>query len=300
MKGFTAVPKLYSASSHAAAMMATFQQRGTFYRPSALNLDQHAYFDEDDEGVLDENILGQHSGVDTGLDVSSPTDMSRRESYSLSTASVFSPRTQDWQSPDLHIQPSASNNNPFSDHQNNSFMNAAASSMFGSQWGMEGQSASHTPLQPYDGLPGEFDGGNTHHRTRSSHGQTPFSSNGTQVQLFSPSATTSASMPNSPTKDHEIGVDNMDYNAMPKRIRHGQSGSGIRSHSSLLRRDGIRKKNARFEIPAERNLQNIDDLINESKDDQEIKELKQQKRLLRNRQAAYVSKSLDNTVTDEL
>jgi len=53
-----------------------------------------------------------------------------------------------------------------------------------------------------------------------------------------------------------------------------------------MRRDGIRKKNARFEIPAERTLSNIDYLINQSNDDQEIKELKQQKRLLRNRQAA--------------
>lgn len=55
-----------------------------------------------------------------------------------------------------------------------------------------------------------------------------------------------------------------------------------------LRRDGIRKKNARFEIPAERTLSNIDQLIAQSTNEDEIKELKQQKRLLRNRQAAYV------------
>ena len=52
--------------------------------------------------------------------------------------------------------------------------------------------------------------------------------------------------------------------------------------------DGIRKKNARFEIPAERNLHNIDTLIMQTQDEAERKELKQQKRLLRNRQAAYV------------
>jgi hypothetical protein len=52
------------------------------------------------------------------------------------------------------------------------------------------------------------------------------------------------------------------------------------------RRDGIRKKNARFEIPAERTLSNIDHLISQSNNEDEIKELKQQKRLLRNRQAA--------------
>jgi hypothetical protein len=52
---------------------------------------------------------------------------------------------------------------------------------------------------------------------------------------------------------------------------------------------GVRKKNARFEIPVERNLQNIDMLISSCKNDDEVKELKQQKRLLRNRQAAYAT-----------
>ena len=58
------------------------------------------------------------------------------------------------------------------------------------------------------------------------------------------------------------------------------------SPMTVMRSDGIRKKNARFEIPKERNLTNIDDLIRQSMDEQEKKELKQQKRLLRNRQAA--------------
>lgn len=58
------------------------------------------------------------------------------------------------------------------------------------------------------------------------------------------------------------------------------------SPSSHVRGDGIRKKNARFDIPAERNLANIDSLILQTADEHEKKELKQQKRLLRNRQAA--------------
>ena len=58
------------------------------------------------------------------------------------------------------------------------------------------------------------------------------------------------------------------------------------SPMTVLRSDGIRKKNARFEIPRERNLANIDALIMQSTDEAEKKELKQQKRLLRNRQAA--------------
>lgn len=71
---------------------------------------------------------------------------------------------------------------------------------------------------------------------------------------------------------------------MPKHIN--LASPTFNPNPPLLRRDGIRKKNARFEIPAERTLRTIDTLINQTTDEQEIKELKQQKRLLRNRQAA--------------
>ncbi|OKL58408.1 hypothetical protein UA08_06095 [Talaromyces atroroseus] len=67
-----------------------------------------------------------------------------------------------------------------------------------------------------------------------------------------------------------------------------------------LRRDGIRKKNARFEIPAERTLSNIDQLIAQSTNEEEIKELKQQKRLLRNRQAALDSRQRKKLHTEKL
>jgi bZIP transcription factor len=75
-----------------------------------------------------------------------------------------------------------------------------------------------------------------------------------------------------------------------------------RPHSpmSIMRPDGIRKKNARFEIPKERNLQNIDSMILASKDEAEKKELKQQKRLLRNRQAALDSRQRKKTHTEKL
>jgi hypothetical protein len=53
-------------------------------------------------------------------------------------------------------------------------------------------------------------------------------------------------------------------------------------------RDGIRKKNNRIDIPTERNIHTIDDLIDKTTDEELLKELKQQKRLLRNREAAYV------------
>lgn len=52
------------------------------------------------------------------------------------------------------------------------------------------------------------------------------------------------------------------------------------------RRDGIRKKNGRIDIPHERTIESIDHMIETATDENDLKELKQQKRLLRNREAA--------------
>lgn len=61
-----------------------------------------------------------------------------------------------------------------------------------------------------------------------------------------------------------------------------------RTSVDMQRRDGIRKKNGRIEIPHERTIQTIDEMIESATDEDLLKELKQQKRLLRNREAAYV------------
>lgn len=73
---------------------------------------------------------------------------------------------------------------------------------------------------------------------------------------------------------------------MPKRIRPNSS-----PRLDILERkgDGIRKKNARIEIPSDRNLESIERLLVETTNEEERKELKGQKRLLRNREAAYVN-----------
>lgn len=252
-----------------------------YYRPSQLSIDTHAqkYFDDEDGSILDENIL-DGSALDSGLEMSPAMDGSRRESYAISST-LFSPKSEEWQH--VEMQPSSSNN-PFVEHNNNPFMNMAHTSTFGQQphngWPLGNASGSCTPMQSFDGLPAEFQGNGY----RSGQVQTLFS-NGNQQSLFSPASTVIESMPTSPQKDWTL-ADNMESRGMPKRMR--PSSPGLRSHSPLMRRDGIRKKNARFDIPAERNLLNIDHLIQQSTDEVEIKELKQQKRLLRNRQAAYV------------
>jgi hypothetical protein len=70
---------------------------------------------------------------------------------------------------------------------------------------------------------------------------------------------------------------------MSKRMR---TGSPPRTSVDMQRRDGIRKKNGRIDIPQERNINTIDELIEQATDEEVLKELKQQKRLLRNREAA--------------
>lgn len=77
---------------------------------------------------------------------------------------------------------------------------------------------------------------------------------------------------------------------IPKRMR--QRNPLIRSHVEISRRgSSVRKRNASCDIPAGHSIKNIDELISQSTDEQEVKELKQQKRLLRNRQAAYALSS---------
>ena len=70
---------------------------------------------------------------------------------------------------------------------------------------------------------------------------------------------------------------------MSKRMR---SGSPPLTSVDMQRRDGIRKKNGRIDIPHERNIHTIDEMIEKASDEEVLKELKQQKRLLRNREAA--------------
>lgn len=236
------------------------------YRTAALTVDTshpaHKFFDEDDNNVLDDNIL-DNSAVDSGLELSPPMADSRRESFAVSGAPLFSPKTDDWHSVDMQSIPSnnpffdQTSNNPFLRPENNLATGLAAPA---TAW------PTATPFGQIDGFQPEYDVNASMFRMT---GQTPFSHPG---NMFANVGTAHRSIP----KD----LANMNG----KRTR--PSSPMIRSHNDLRRGDGIRKKNARFEIPAERNLNNIDSLIAQSTDETEIKELKQQKRLLRNRQAA--------------
>lgn len=86
---------------------------------------------------------------------------------------------------------------------------------------------------------------------------------------------------------------------MSKRMRLHSPGPRPVVDHLLHRRDGaIQKKNKRIDIPLERNIQTIDQMIENTKDEDLLKELKAQKRLLRNREAAYVFRSSFSRLPD--
>ena len=267
-------------------MVPQFPQQ-PFYRPANLTVDtnhaQQKYFEDEDKSVLDDGILDRNT-IDSGLELSPPMADSRRESFAVSGA-LFSPKTEDWQSVDMQSVPS---NNPFLDQHtsstsNNPFLRVdhGQAHVFGppaAGWlmghGHASGSGAATPFPPFDALSTEYDAGVSVFQ-RSVQGPSAFGAVG---NVFASLPHGDAQMAQSPQKDWMAAAHSA------KKMRPGSP--GIRSHNDLRRGDGIRKKNARFEIPAERNLNNIDQLIASSTDEQEIKELKQQKRLLRNRQAA--------------
>ncbi|KAK6199706.1 Maturation and nuclear export of 40S ribosomal subunits interacting protein [Pestalotiopsis sp. IQ-011] len=272
-------------------MVSTYQMPA-YYRPNPLSVDTsqaQKYFEEEDSSLMDDSLL-DHNGLDSGLEMSPPMAGSRRDSFAVSST-LFSPKTEDWQSVDMQSVPS---NNPFLEPQsNNPFMRMDQSQAYAQQgqWNMNHGSGTCTPLQQYDGLAAEYDGGAPVFQ-QAMPTQTPFTNPTGQVPLFQ----------NVGNNGHSISAfghqDPKNHQSMAKRM-HPDS-PPIRSHNELRRGDGIRKKNARFDIPAERNLNNIDQLISQSNDDQEIKELKQQKRLLRNRQAALDSRQRKKMHTERL
>ncbi|ETS87490.1 hypothetical protein PFICI_01318 [Pestalotiopsis fici W106-1] len=280
-------------------MVSTYQMPA-YFRPNPLSVDTsqaQKYFEEEDSSLLDDSLLDHNGSLDSGLEMSPPMAGSRRDSFAVSST-LFSPKTEDWQSVDMQSVPS---NNPFLEPQsNNPFMRmdqsqAAAYAPQG-QWNMNHGSGTCTPLQQYDGLATEYDGGAPVFQ-QAMPTQTPFTNPTGQVPLFQNVGPNGHSIPAQPMKGW-MGQDPKNHQSMAKRMQ--PDSPPIRSHNELRRGDGIRKKNARFDIPAERNLNNIDQLISQSNDDQEIKELKQQKRLLRNRQAALDSRQRKKLHTERL
>ena len=256
------------------------------------DLDRKPYSDSifDDPDPLDSSLLESS--------MMSPSTTDRRDSFA--TTPFFSPQSTGtpWDdsfpssatsttlperqmSASSHFEANMSNN-PFYNHQQ-------------ANWFVFDRTAdSRTPVAPATYVPfsSEFDGPTSSFPQAAS--AAPSFGGGLPVNVrpaaIMPPAAGATPLPTSPAPGKEwmamAEQDNLDAHRIPKRIRQN---SPPRSLSpGFPRREGVRKKNARFEIPPERSLANIDQLISQCENEDDVKELKQQKRLLRNRQAAYV------------
>lgn len=275
--------------------MARYSQTFELYQQSPSALESKAAFSEDDDmSVLDDKILDANTP-----DISAMND-SRRISFDQNPEEFTQQQQRQrrdsvWpdypsQNPNTQSRQTAHFTNPlFEPGNNNPFApveNSQATS-YGNEpsWTLSGDSGSCTPTPIYENFSQEFDGNGAPY---GGGAVGPVTSVFTQMP-YRPGSTypPASAVPMSPQSSQ--GWVSTSSDAPEARSKQTRSPTYRNGSPLNVRRDGIRKKNARFEIPAERNLSNIDMLISLSTDEDEIKELKQQKRLLRNRQAAYVT-----------
>ncbi len=252
-----------------------------FYRHTQWPVDNKPTCSEEDEmSLLDEKILESATPATTSIDSDLPKGNLDRPN------NVFSPRTSMWHDTSQHV----GFNHPRQQAQASMPMiDTGCGNYPGVEMTQDG-AYGHHPLWPRSAMSGTstptpiFDHpGQDFHQMAYQGGHTGFNQASYSTDPFS-------ATPMSPQSSQGGWMSATSSDGTEPRSRPiGSPSYRAASPASHIRRDGIRKKNARFEIPAERNLANIDSLILQTADEQEKKELKQQKRLLRNRQAAYGS-----------
>ncbi|DAA77800.1 TPA_exp: Uncharacterized protein A8136_5503 [Trichophyton benhamiae CBS 112371] len=283
-----------------------------FFQPPP-NLDTKPMFARDEEmSVLDDKILDT-SAQDMSM------DSSRRTSFDQAT-DEFSRRESVWSDMAQHQTDAQSRHpsqlsTPLFEPVSNPFVRLdAPTGAFAQQqhphhqhhqqqqplWPVSNESGSCTPTPIYENFPQEFDGAVANPFTGGAVGQVqPMSYQQMQFRASPPFAAPN-SIPMSPQSSQGWVSGSSEVPEVQSRPVRTSGGYRNSAASLTIRRDGIRKKNARFDIPAERTLSNIDLLISQSNDEDEIKELKQQKRLLRNRQAALDSRQRKKVHTEQL
>ncbi|KAG6025093.1 hypothetical protein E4U40_002873 [Claviceps sp. LM458 group G5] len=269
-------------------MASQFPMAQPLYRSANLTVDTHRvpqdYLEDDGESCMLDDA------VDSGLGLSPRIANSRRQSFALGSV-LFSPKSEEWPSMDMRSVPS----NPFADlngrnngnsHHPLMALNTAHNQIFpsqGTQWDISTGSA----CAQFNQMQDSFNAGPTIF-------QRPLPSSFDNLGAIFPAINSAdPSIQRSPQKGWETPN-------QPIRKKRKTCSPVFPARDGLRKGDGIRKKNARADIPAERNLNTIDTLISQSANEQEIKELKQQKRLLRNRQAALDSRQRKKQHTDRL
>ncbi|PYI25729.1 putative bZIP transcription factor [Aspergillus indologenus CBS 114.80] len=285
--------------------MARYSQPSSFdfYQQSPTTLDAKPAFPEEDEmSVLDDKILDS-----TSPDMASSAADHRRPSYDHAP-DAYTHRDSVWSdfSHSVSSNPSRHNSqvgHPFFESAPNPFMRVdgahpAAAYAQQASWSLSKDSGACTPTAMYEHFPSEMDHSASAPFAGGAVGPVstiniPSMSYRPGMAFAHPAAV--AMSPQSSQGWMPAATDMADAVARPTKSPTYRNSSPL-----SMRRDGIRKKNARFEIPAERTLSNIDQLIGQSTNEEEIKELKQQKRLLRNRQAALDSRQRKKLHTEKL
>ncbi|KAK3722193.1 hypothetical protein LTR37_002626 [Vermiconidia calcicola] len=287
----------------------------------AISSTRPLYFEEDDSAILDPAILDADN-------MQSPVDAQLRKGSFANSNGVLSPaESHGWDhqySNGLALEStSAGASNPFHEEHNGYLRHGPAPVPTFAHphhhqgWSFEHGSGHCTPTTGVEFIPQppqqSFEGHQTvqytHHRTDSARGS--FSHHGphppAQPQHYNaphPEGTFIAApqvqTPMSPHSHQDwmsMAQQEVECRPMSKRMRPA---SPLRTSVDSQRGDGIRKKNGRIDIPNERTIQTIDDLIESTNDDELLKELKQQKRLLRNREAALASRQRKKKHTEDL
>lgn len=265
-----------------------------FQRVPRLPVDtKHRLAEGEDDSILDDNIL-DHAPPE----IAQSGHMMRRESFTTNS-STFSPQESAWtdfqfNGDAVSVPSTSTSSHPFTEQSNHPFLrievaNEPSYANQAATWLPNTSPGSCTPTTVYEGFNPDFhiksDQSSYENESLMAKHSAMF---GGMPMRPGPIFPPGAALATSPQSAQDwMSTSSSEFQAMQKHARTGSP--TYHPNPPLLRRDGIRKKNARFEIPAERTLRTIDHLINSTNDEQEIKELKQQKRLLRNRQAACVT-----------
>ena len=268
----------------------------------AINSRRPSYFEEDDSAILDSAIL------DADI-MQTPADAQLRKGSFANSNGVLSPaESQGWEhhyGGGLAVEPSSAGpSNPFQDdHGGFARHHVPHITTFVHPRQPQGLTFEHGSghCHPTTGAefipppPPPFEATQyAHHRVDSARGSFSHPPQPPPQHFNVPHAEGSfiaAPQVQTPMSPHShqdwmsMAQQEVECRPMSKRMRPA---SPMRTSVDVQRRDGIRKKNGRIDIPQERNIATIDDLIEKTNDEDLLKELKQQKRLLRNREAAYV------------
>ena len=232
-----------------------------------------ALSEDDSSSVLDDKVLESSTPADmTAADISAsrrPSMAKLEDDYSAS-AHVWQERPTGAMAPTRHYSHSSI---PMSSPNGQYFGQGGAGFMHNQSWTLSARSEASTPTPFFGTIHEGFN-----QQVQYPGGPVNFPACPQQDPV------SAVSMSPSSSQGGWASTTSSDAAETGRALRHSRF--RVTSPMLVVRSDGIRKKNAKFEIPKERNLANIDALILQSTNEEEKKELKQQKRLLRNRQAA--------------